>query len=402
MTITTPVKPRKTILSLLAFGLALGTLHIPSAQAGELPTRDEMWKIIQQQQRAIDILKGRQADAREDIQDAQQGLRSVQANVEKSAGLGGLPEGVSISSVVEVEANHNSDYAGTDTSDITLATAELGIEAQVNEWVSANMIFLYEDPGPVDIDEDSITIGNTEQFPLYLTAGKIKIPFGGLETQLVTDPLTLTIGEAGEVAIVVGFEASGFSGSVYAFNGDIDKTGSDNAIAHGGVKLGYGMESDNMSFNIGAGYLNNIADVDGITPGTATIQNLIGGYTIHSMLGMGGFTLIGEYITADKSFQAAELAWKTGGAKPSAWQTELGYTFELTGRETTIAANYQGTDEALAVGLPEARVAVGASMALFENTTLAVEWMHDEDYGVADGGTGNDANTATMKLAVEF
>ena len=41
-------------------------------------------------------------------------------------------------------------------------------------------------------------------------------------------------------------------------------------------------------------------------------------------------------------------------------------------------------------------------MSLFENTALSFEWMHDKDYDTNNGGSGNDADTATAQLAVEF
>jgi hypothetical protein len=30
------------------------------------------------------------------------------------------------------------------------------------------------------------------------------------------------------------------------------------------------------------------------------------------------------------------------------------------------------------------------------------EYLHDEDYGANEGGTGNESHTATLELAVEF
>ena len=40
--------------------------------------------------------------------------------------------------------------------------------------------------------------------------------------------------------------------------------------------------------------------------------------------------------------------------------------------------------------------------SLMDYTSLAFEYIHDEDYEVSDGGTGNDAQSVTMQLAVEF
>ena len=44
----------------------------------------------------------------------------------------------------------------------------------------------------------------------------------------------------------------------------------------------------------------------------------------------------------------------------------------------------------------------GLSVAVLDNTSLAFELARDEDYSLADGGTGKSANTLTAQLAVEF
>jgi hypothetical protein len=57
------------------------------------------------------------------------------------------------------------------------------------------------------------------------------------------------------------------------------------------------------------------------------------------------------------------------GAEPKAWNAEVGYTFEIAGKETTLALGYQGTEEMVA--LPETRVLAGFSVGIYENTTFA-------------------------------
>jgi len=74
----------------------------------------------------------------------------------------------------------------------------------------------------------------------------------------------------------------------------------------------------------------------------------------------------------------------------------------LAGKETTLAIGYQGTDEALALELPETRLMGSVAMEIFDSTSLAFEWTHDEDYDESDGGTGEDTDIATIQLGVEF
>ena len=87
---------------------------------------------------------------------------------------------------------------------------------------------------------------------------------------------------------------------------------------------------------------------------------------------------------------------------PKAWTAEIGFSTEMQGRSVTIAAGYQATEEALALGLPETRILGAISMGIFDNTTLSLEYSVEEDYETEDGGTGEDAEWAKLQLAVEF
>ena len=72
------------------------------------------------------------------------------------------------------------------------------------------------------------------------------------------------------------------------------------------------------------------------------------------------------------------------------------------GKSSTAAIGYQGTREALDLELPKRRWIAGFSIDILENTALSFEWAHDKDYSSSDGGTGENANTVTTQLAVEF
>jgi hypothetical protein len=316
-----------------------------------------------------------------------------------------INERVTLGGLVEVEATASEDYEGANESDISLATVELGLDAEITDWVNGHILLLYEEYGsPLDVDEGFIMLGNLEQFPLYFAAGKMYVPFGAFETNLISDPLTLELGENSENAAQVGFEISGFYGSLYAFNGDIDETGEDNKIENFGVNAGYGFESDTVSLNLGAGWINNIASSDTLTDYfDDTIQDYVAGFTARMNIGYGPFSLIAEYLGAVDSFQAlTELGFKGHGAQPKAWNLEAAYAVEIKGMETTFALGYQGTDEALELELPEERLLASIGMEIVENVYVGLEYLHDKDYSIGEEGTGNDADAVTMKLAVEF
>jgi len=323
--------------------------------------------------------------------------------------LGKINDRVTLSGVVEVEATSAEDFDGNDTSDITLATVELGLDAEITEWVNAHLVLLWEedDTEPMDLDEGTITLGNLEKFPLYLTVGKMYVPFGSFESNMISDPLTLELSETRESAALVGFEASGFYGSVYAFNSDIDEDGDDDKIASFGANAGYGYENDNMVLDLDIGWINNMAAVDNLggyfdDNDITDDQDYVAGITASLTVNYGPFMLTGGYLGALDAFETGNLDFKGKGAEPSAWNFEGAYTREIKGKETTFAVGYQKTNEALALELPEERILGSIGVEVWENTSLALEYRHDEDYSVADGGTGNDANAATVQLAVEF
>ena len=245
--------------------------------------------------------------------------------------------------------------------------------------------------------------------PWFVTAGQQYVPFGAYETNLLSDPLTLEIGETRETAIQGGFENGGFFGALYVFNGsNKQNNGSDDEIDNWGAALGFAREGEDLSFALGAGYINDIGDSDALQDqisanlGNNDVADHVGGWTANAMLTAGAFTVIGEYTAASDEFQLAELPFNGRGAKPKAWNIEVGYGFNLAGKEATFAVGYQGTDEALNLELPERRTLAALSVAILPNTALTFEWAHDEDYGTNDGGTDESADTATAQLAVEF
>lgn len=316
---------------------------------------------------------------------------------------------IEISGALEVEASFSDTYAGNDASDITLATVELGFDSQVSERVSAHLLLLHEeDDTNLEVDEGIISIDMGSGWTI--NAGQMYVPFGAYETNLVSDPLTLEIGETRESAIQASFEKDGLYGSVYMFNGSTIETSTENAgddtIEHTGVSVGYAWETDSFTLDVGLDYISSIGDSDGIT-GKLTdanadnapdaLQSYVSGTVIHWTYGNDNLNFIVEYLQSDK-FQAAELAFKGNGAEPSALNIELGYGFEWG----TAAIAFQSTDEALALDLPETRTSIGASFDIDQDTALSVEYRSDEDYSTADGGTGNDASQITVQLAVSF
>ena len=323
---------------------------------------------------------------------------------------------VSLHGVIELEASRVDGFEGGSESDIELATAELGLEARMSEWAQGTFVVEWDDDDEtITVADAFVTIGNTEKFPMTFTGGRFTVPFGSYETNMISDPLTLEIGETGEDALMVGFEAADFHGSFYVFNGDTNEGGGDDTIEHFGATVGYTLENDELSLDVGIGYLSSLLDSDGLTDSMpdGMDSDYVGGIAAHLVAGVGDFVLIGEYVAGlDDAIEVNSVDILDGAGnvigstdetvnhgRPAAWNLEVGYTFDEN--DITVAFGVQGTKNLGGI-LPEIRLVSSVGFGLTEGLSLAIQYAHDEDYDVVDGGTGNSADGVTAQLAYEF
>jgi len=335
-------------------------------------------------------------------------------------------DSVEISGLVEVEAGTSDPYEGKSESDVVLATVELGIAAQVHDWVSVEAVILHEedDTEPWEVDVATVTIADPDS-NWSLMGGQYYLPFGVFETTFISDPLTLELGETRESAIQVGFESGGMNAAFYTFNGNVDDD-EDDRIASYGSALGYAHESEASDIALSVMYISNILDSDSLQEGGG--GNHVHGLAASAVMHFGNFSLFGEYLGAQNDDISTPDWDPMGGAmtmvegmtvypgaavpgEPTSWMLEAAYNLNFAGRDATLAIGYQETDEAYFLELPEQRLMAGFSVALFEQVSLDIEWAHDKDYDgdkcVERGeenvcGTGKSANTVTVQLATEF
>jgi len=358
---------------------------------------------LNQMEQRLQLLEQRLQQQQQMLNAKDQQIAQLQQT--KSASSSGGNKGlgnVTFGGLIEVEATHSDPESGDSTNDIAVATVELAITAPISEWVESEIVLLYEeDDTELDVDSAFITVAPPESFWL-VSAGKFAQPFGRFDTNLVSDPLTLELGETFETSLLAGVDVNGFMASAYVFNGDNSKDG-DDTIDNFGLDLGYGMERGDMAFNVALGYINNIGDTDNMQDTIGEeISDYVDGWFASAAATFGPVSIIGEYVGAGDNFQASELEWKGEGAQPITWNIEAAYAFQLATKEAHIALGYQGTDEALGLELPQNRWLLAFSVGIFDNTSLSFEWAHDEDYDTEDGGTGESTNNFTAQLAVEF
>ncbi len=143
---------------------------------------------------------------------------SIAANAsEKESKEGELPvwmERVSLTGTIEGDyswSEHNdvADKASDSTSDLYISTVELGIEAEITNWITGGVVLKTENIGldgggeAVLIDEATISL-QKDSFPVYVVVGKRGQPFGVFESHLITDPITQDAYETVRPGITVG------------------------------------------------------------------------------------------------------------------------------------------------------------------------------------------------------
>lgn len=136
-----------------------------------------------------------------------------------------INEFVNLGGVFEVIGGWSEDFLGQTEGVLRLNTVELDLEVQVNDWTlglvklefndGTRPLFLTTENVETGIDRITLgpaymTIGNPQKFPLFVTLGRLTLPFGISTGHPVTDvlstedPLTVEVFELRETAIGFG------------------------------------------------------------------------------------------------------------------------------------------------------------------------------------------------------
>lgn len=312
-------------------------------------------------------------------------------------------ERVHFNGLVEVEASY-ADTPEGGKSDLVISTVELGVEAQLNNWVNCHVLVLYEqdETNPPEIDEAIITIANLERSPWSLAVGLQYVPFGNYDSHMVSDPLTLEIGETQETAAQFGFVKDDFHALLYGFKGDTD-----NEVESLGINLGWLHEAEggDVGYTLEASWINNLADSNNLQdmikrPGQ--LSKSVAGLGLAASLSLENWKFIGEYLGAVGDFDALDLSFNKRGARPQASNLEGAYHFHLFDKHTFAALGWQHSHEALVLELPEDRYLATLGIDVHTNVNLALEYAHDRDYSLKIGGSGENIDTFTLQLVANF
>ncbi|MEN7972523.1 MAG: LbtU family siderophore porin [Verrucomicrobiota bacterium] len=300
---------------------------------------------------------------------------------------------VDVGFLVELEG-FSARAGDVSESDITLATVELTVDADVVDGVTAHLGLLWEEDDTEEniLDEGYITFGATEEIPFYATAGKMYLPFGNFESAFISDPLTLEMAEINQSAALVGFGNSWVDLNVGAFNGDFEEGAADNTIDDVFASIEFTLSE---SVVLGAYWLSDLLETDGFEDFAGVITyETIGGAGAFLNAQLGPVVLNLEYVSAIERLNPL-----AAGLLPSAYNVEASMPVH---EKVSVGIKFEGSDDFYSefVGTPTGKQAdwqtgFVVSYDLNEHVVLSGEYLH------ADGLDGDESgDMATVQVAL--
>ena len=315
----------------------------------------------------------------------------------KTAGrMSAISERISLSGLVEVAAAYErADTRDNDTetaSDLVLATAQLGLEAEVAEHLGAFLILLYEDAADsvIEVDEATLDYGRGSW---SARLGRQYVPFGTFPSHFVSSPLTSELGETQQVAALVGYGNDVWNASGFLFRGDAEKADGSDHLRDWGVGLTL---TPVAGVELGASFLSDLADTGAELATDYTRR--VAGWSAHAVAAWGSVEASIEFLGAAGSFDTTDLDEDGDGSgdRPFAWNAELAWD----GWEAVeLAARAEGSRELF--GQPEFQAGLCVSWGPWEGVSFSLEYLR----GTFDAGFGDGLDTrdlVTGQAAAEF
>ena len=344
------------------------------------------------------------SDGKAEIENLKRRIEALEAEravaeretVGKSLSISNLADKITLSGLIELEAAYNKPEGGDESSDLALATVELGLEVQATDYLGGHLLLLWEEgeTEPIDLDEAVITLTNPEPIlgvtPSF-TGGKMYLPFGKFNSYMITDPLTLDLGETNQSAGVVSLEGKLWTLQAGAFSGETDTDGDNDTIDGWMASLEI---QPTEGFGFGASLISDLAESDvGLVEDETLYKESVMAASAWLSWQIGQFGLEAEYLTALENFDRALVgATDLTGRRPNAWNLELAW---MPNDRWQVAGRVEQADD---FQDDLTRYGATVSLGLFEHAVLAVEYLR----GDAKGPDADPDHTVTAQLAFEF
>jgi len=366
----------------LAIPVAVCLLLASPAFASHPDTKSE----IENLQKRIEVLEGEQ--------------QATELSGPKADGdFGRIGKYITLHGLLEVEAAYSKPEGGAAESDLTLATAELSIEAALNDAVGGHLTLLYEEAegeeDDIDVDEAVISLkfpGQLLKQSPSLHVGRMYVPFGKFNSFMISDPLTLELGETQNTAALIALEGDIWTFKTAVFSGGTDAAGAQNNIDSWVASLEVSLGGN---FNVGASYISDLAESDNaLVQDAALYSGSVAGASAFFSATCGQFGLEAEYLTALEDFDAAVVADGADltGRRPEAWNLELAW---MLSEQIQVAARYEQAED---FQDDLRRFGTTLSYGIYEHAVVAFEYLRADTNVDED----NSINQVTAQLALEF
>lgn len=347
-----------------------------------------------------------------------------------------------LSGAVEGKGIYTGGYkrTGSSSSDLNLSRVEFDVVSEIGPWATAAVMLNYEDKPPqaqssnspnftlsnsrVKVDRAFLTIGNLNKFPVYFSFGQVYAPFGTYSSYLMSDTLPKILGHVKARAASLNFNKWNFLATAYLFKGDSYVT-NNKIINNWGINLDYQIKpfdtlnvlrNFNLATDFGVGYIANIGDskflqenIFGIASNSALapqpanfeqLQNRVPAVNAHMSLDWTPFHVFSEFVCTTTPFNVNDLSFNSHGAKPSAFEIEGTYTFNMWQQKYAFTLGYNKSWQALALGsaMPKESYATALSTSIWPFTVETLEIRHDVNYNYGDTGGSNNRNATVTVL----
>jgi hypothetical protein len=298
-----------------------------------------------------------------------------------------------LSGLLEVEASLHHPQGGDEEDTLRLSTLQIGLEAEFTPWLGGHVIGLWEeeDTEPMLVDEAVLSLASPWQIggrTPALHLGRQYLPFGRFDSAMISDPLTLELGETHTTAALLALTGERWSATVGAFEGSVDDgdDGVESWVAAVEVT-----PLDGIAF--GASWISDLAESSAeLVADEGLYRDAVAAWSAFVTMRHDNLGLTGEYLAAMERFESAlvEAGGDLTGARPQAWNLEL--SWQVTAK-VQLAARYE---KAVNYQANARRYGAAVSCGLCDYALLAVEYLHAEAAGA------DPAHTLTAQLAVEF
>jgi hypothetical protein len=332
---------------------------------------------------------------------------------------------INVSGGANVDAkwgNRRPIYTTENVQRIAINDMYLNLSSTVNDWAkafaslsyntaSSNYSYVYPS-NTFTVEQAYVTLGNLDAYPIFLQVGKQYQDFGRYNIHPINRTLTQSLSETLRTSVNLGFiTRMGLHGSVYAFDNVVRLASQGHNKTAYGVSLGYDHPNDQLGYDLGIGYLSNMASVNDVTNflASGTSVHTVGAVALYADMNSGPFNFGARYTTALQRFSPVDInnngtvAQPAGrGAEPWAADFTAGYGFNYMAKNQNIYLGYQATGDSVRLALPKSRILAGYGIDMYKNTNLGLEFTHDNAYRVSQGGLANNSNTIGVRAGVKF